>query len=84
MVTYSHFLVVPVVPCLDAKTIMRNRMDYLEQLARKGDLIAFEEWKHLAAIAARPQTAAEYVSSLSDDDKLKWYQELARGPRCND
>jgi len=74
----THFLVVPVVPDLDAKTIMRNRIHYLEQLARKGDLIAFEEWKQLAEIAARPQTADEWLSSLSDDDKLKFYQELAR------
>ena len=28
-------------------TLIRNRIHYLEQLARKGDLIAFQEWKHL-------------------------------------
>jgi len=73
----THFLVVPIVPDLDAKTIIRNRIHYLEQLARNGDLIAFEEWKYLV-VTTTPRTADEYVSSLSQDDKLKWYQELAR------
>lgn len=27
--------------------LIRNRIHYLEQMARKGDLIAFQEWKHL-------------------------------------
>ena len=27
--------------------LIRDRIHYLEQLARKGDLIAFQEWKHL-------------------------------------
>jgi hypothetical protein len=31
----------------NAKELRRSRIYYLEQLARKGDLIAFQEWKHL-------------------------------------
>ena len=32
----------------NAKELRRSRIYYLEQLARKGDLIAFQEWKQLA------------------------------------
>lgn len=28
-------------------TLIRNRIHYLEPMARNGDLIAFQEWKHL-------------------------------------
>jgi hypothetical protein len=31
----------------NAKELRRSRIYYLEQLARKGDLIAYQEWKLL-------------------------------------
>ena len=32
----------------EARALRRDRMHYLEPMARNGDLIAYEEWKQLA------------------------------------